>query len=54
MKLRYTNKSLHYLDFDLIEGITYNIVHSMSEKNLVNVDERVQVGAPNESDPNQH
>uniref|UniRef100_U9UJQ4 Ricin B lectin domain-containing protein n=2 Tax=Rhizophagus irregularis TaxID=588596 RepID=U9UJQ4_RHIID len=79
MKVRYTNKSLHYLgfllffiistycylipndwvntddpdDFDLIEGITYNIVHSMSEKNLVNVGERVQVGAPNRSDPNQ-
>ncbi|CAB4433167.1 unnamed protein product [Rhizophagus irregularis] len=79
MKVRYTNKSLHYLgfllffiistycylipndwvntddpeDFDLIEGITYNIVHSISEKNLVNVGERVQVGAPNRSDPNQ-
>lgn len=41
-------------DFDLIEGITYNIVHSISEKNLVSVGERVQVGAPNNSDPNQH
>ncbi|GBC02769.1 hypothetical protein RclHR1_04800009 [Rhizophagus clarus] len=41
-------------DFDLLEGITYNIVHSMSEKNLGSIGEKVQVGTPNETDLYQH
>ncbi|UZO17132.1 uncharacterized protein OCT59_008493 [Rhizophagus irregularis] len=41
-------------DFDLLEGITYNIIHSMSEKNLVSVVNNIQVGISNDSNPYQH
>ncbi|PKK63112.1 hypothetical protein RhiirC2_869903 [Rhizophagus irregularis] len=41
-------------DFDLIEGITYNIVHSISKKYLVSVGDHVQVGASDDSNSYQH
>jgi hypothetical protein len=41
-------------DFGLLEGITYNIIHSVSKENLVSVGDHVQVGASDDSDPYQH
>ncbi|PKY17812.1 hypothetical protein RhiirB3_489039 [Rhizophagus irregularis] len=41
-------------DFDLLEGITYNIIHSISEKNLVSVVNNIQIGISNNSNPYQH
>jgi hypothetical protein len=40
-------------DTDLLEGITYNIVHFMSEKNLVSVGDHIQVGASDDTNPYQ-
>ncbi|PKY17817.1 hypothetical protein RhiirB3_382823 [Rhizophagus irregularis] len=40
-------------DYDLLEGIIYNIVHNMSDLNLVSSDEYVTVAQSNDSDPYQ-
>ncbi|CAB4433168.1 unnamed protein product [Rhizophagus irregularis] len=41
-------------DFGLLEGITYNIVHFVSEKNLVSVGDHVQVGISDDYNSYQH
>ncbi|CAB4488728.1 hypothetical protein RhiirA5_422694 [Rhizophagus irregularis] len=41
-------------DFGLLEGITYNIVHFVSEKNLVSVGDHVQVGVSDDNNSYQH
>ncbi|RGB38869.1 hypothetical protein C1646_740403 [Rhizophagus diaphanus] len=40
-------------DYDLIEGIIYNIIHNLSDLNLVSSDEYVTVAQSNDSDPYQ-
>ncbi|CAB4433271.1 unnamed protein product [Rhizophagus irregularis] len=41
-------------DYDLIEGITYNIVHFMSENNLVSSGDHVTVAPSDDNNPYQH